>query len=382
MPGKAKTTRNPVMEKAEAFISQHHGTTSPHLEAYKALLGEYGKLFAKFDRVLTISDKYGAQLKETTHKLNDALSHINQLKDIFLPICMFCKKIRIDDNYWERIESYFAKHIDIAFSHGICPDCAREKYGGIITGTKLREKLFGNVAEESKQRAQNIPSEDLALSTMKDILADPSMKSAPFYDDIRQFSEKYRKLLVRLNKIVVISDSYQAQLRALNTSLEMTARTDMMTGLSNRWDMFERIEIERSRAERHGRPFSLVLMDIDFFKQVNDTYGHEAGDRVILETAQMLRENIRKEDLCARWGGEEFLVLLPETGLPRAVQTGERFLDEARRRVVRCDDHEIRFTMSAGVTESRKGLSVDDCIREADRGLYAAKEGGRDRLMA
>ena len=121
-----------------------------------------------------------------------------------------------------------------------------------------------------------------------------------------------------MGKILLISDGYQARLMDLNTRLNLLAHTDGLTGLSNRQDAMEKLEAESSRAERHGGRFSVVIADVDDFKLVNDTLGHEAGDRLLSHLGRVFRSTMRREDTCARWGGEEFLFLLPETAvLPR-----------------------------------------------------------------
>jgi diguanylate cyclase len=136
-PRKEKAVvKDTVVQKAEEILSLHSGEAALLYSKFKDLLHDYEKLLHKLDKVITISDKYQVQLKEKTDQLNAALAQLNQLKKIILPICMFCKKIRTDADYWQQIESYFAEHIEVMFSHGICPECMKEKYGAFLANRK------------------------------------------------------------------------------------------------------------------------------------------------------------------------------------------------------------------------------------------------------
>lgn len=120
-----------------------------------------------------------------------------------------------------------------------------------------------------------------------------------------------------MQKILLISDGFQQRLIDMNAGLEVLAHTDGLTGLSNRADAMEKLEAERSRAERHGGTFSVIITDVDDFKTINDGWGHDAGDMMLIALARTFRSILRREDTCARWGGEEFLFLLPETARRR-----------------------------------------------------------------
>ncbi len=174
---------------------------------------------------------------------------------------------------------------------------------------------------------------------------------------------------------------YEAELRDLNRRLEAAARADWLTGCANRRGMIERIECEINRARRSGNPFSLVMFDIDLFKRVNDTWGHEAGDRVLVRIVEAVLERVRGQDVLARWGGEEFLVMLPETN-----SKGAMIVAEDIRRVVESLRTEVgsgcvSVTISLGVVEYSLGTSIDDAIRQADQCLYEAKRQGRNRSV-
>jgi diguanylate cyclase (GGDEF)-like protein len=163
--------------------------------------------------------------------------------------------------------------------------------------------------------------------------------------------------------------------------LERVARTDPLTGLANRRDMIERIELERTRCLRSGRPFALVMADIDQFKSINDQHGHGVGDRVLIEVARRLRVRVRGQDTVARWGGEEFLLLLPDTDLAGAAALSEQLRATVAGSPCQVDGLQIRLSLTLGVCQFRAGMSLDDCVQVADEALYAGKHAGRNRVV-
>ncbi|WP_019558348.1 diguanylate cyclase [Thioalkalivibrio sp. ALE12] len=159
--------------------------------------------------------------------------------------------------------------------------------------------------------------------------------------------------------------------------LERSAQVDELTSLWNRAHIERLFEAERARTERYGEPFSVILLDIDHFKAVNDTWGHSAGDRVLRQFADLLRQNLREVDAIGRIGGEEFFVLLPQTPVTQAQGVAR----DLQARINAFDFETVgRRTASFGVTEYRPGESRVDTFDRADQALYAAKENGRDRI--
>ena len=173
-----------------------------------------------------------------------------------------------------------------------------------------------------------------------------------------------------------------AALAAAYARVEEMARTDALTGLANRRAATERLEQEVLRSERTKRPVGLVLIDADDFKKVNDTRGHDCGDALLVALASLLRSSLRQIDLAARWGGEEFLVVLPETGQEGAVVIAEKLRAAAAALAVPCAGGEVRFTVTLGVAVFLPGGSpVADCLRRADEALYRGKREGKDRVV-
>ncbi len=162
--------------------------------------------------------------------------------------------------------------------------------------------------------------------------------------------------------------------------LRILSMRDHLTGLYNRRVFEAMLEVEARK--RTLSPFSLLLIDLDDFKGINDTFGHGAGDAVLVSVAKMLRLSFRKADVTARYGGEEFAVLLPEAALDSATRTAERFRRNLAAEPLGCDDGTIRPTVSVGIAtvSDRTGLDVARMVEEADRALYRAKSGGKNRV--
>ncbi|MCK2183381.1 sensor domain-containing diguanylate cyclase [Halomonas getboli] len=163
--------------------------------------------------------------------------------------------------------------------------------------------------------------------------------------------------------------------------LRQLSDSDALTGLANRRKLLARLDEEISLSNRHATPLSLVMIDLDHFKAINDTWGHLQGDAVLRELADCCRMLLREEDLLARLGGEEFALLLPLTSQGNAAQLAERL-----RRVIA--DHHFegvgsgRITVSLGITEHRVGDARDNLLQRADASLYRAKHRGRNRVVA
>jgi diguanylate cyclase (GGDEF)-like protein len=170
-----------------------------------------------------------------------------------------------------------------------------------------------------------------------------------------------------------------AELEEANRQLAVSSRTDALTSLPNRRGFTEAAEQELVRAVRAGEPWTIAMADLDWFKQVNDRHGHAAGDIVLTEAAAVLRRSLRAQDLVARWGGEEFILLLPSTdsaGAVRAAETVRRAIGSHR------FPHGVTMTISVGIAQHVPGDSLDTTIAVADRALYRAKIEGRDRVVS
>jgi len=173
-----------------------------------------------------------------------------------------------------------------------------------------------------------------------------------------------------------------ANLAGINAQLERLATTDPLTGLHNRRYLQKALDFEVARGQRAEHPFCLLMMDIDHFKRVNDTYGHAVGDRVLVTVAQILQENLRNIDLRARWGGEEFVVLLLDSEPASGLEVAEKIRSVLEQTSVEVGlDEPVRITISIGVACSpTHGVDEQKLFAHADAALYRAKEDGRNRV--
>lgn len=163
-------------------------------------------------------------------------------------------------------------------------------------------------------------------------------------------------------------------------ALRQIASTDLLTGLLNRRSFSEIVERETARSRRGGHPLTLVLGDIDFFKRINDSYGHAAGDHVLLNVSNLLQGAVRDYDCVARWGGEEFVVLLPDTDITLAAHIVERLRELVATSNQSFEGQTIPITMTFGVTQFVAGENWHAIVARADEALYRGKTEGRNRV--
>jgi diguanylate cyclase (GGDEF)-like protein len=177
---------------------------------------------------------------------------------------------------------------------------------------------------------------------------------------------------------------FLASARSLNDRFgreEEASRTDALTGLPNRRGFLEAGDGTLVRSRRSGRPVSIVLSDLDHFKRVNDSLGHAAGDATLKAVAVAIRGVLRAQDVAARWGGEEFILLLPDTGKEGAVRVAESVREAVSAIAVEHEGGRIEITLSLGVAEHRPERNFEETIAQADAALYQAKQEGRNRVV-
>jgi diguanylate cyclase len=220
------------------------------------------------------------------------------------------------------------------------------------------------------------------LSVLKDVIQQR-------VDIIRQKMEEFRdseeeRLKTAEGKVKLLSDRLsrmEKESSTLRKRVEQERRlslVDPLTGISNRLAYDERLEQEYARFKRYGAPLTLCVWDIDRFKQVNDTYGHQAGDKVLCIISKVLKQQVRQTDFVARYGGEEFILILPETNQEGAC----KMADTLRKSVEQCEFHfreePVPVTVSCGISQFREGDTPEEVFARADKALYQAKKGGRN----
>jgi len=190
---------------------------------------------------------------------------------------------------------------------------------------------------------------------------------------------QYQSALQRSNDQLAQTN---ADLREAQKKLEIAARTDPLTQLSNRRDMLEKLEYERVRHKRTRQSFSLILCDIDDFKDINDNHGHDCGDLVLTGVSDIMRSMLREQDRLARWGGEEFLLMLPETKAHDASLVADKIRDAICTHTFFYTDLKLSVSMTFGVSAfGAYEKSLDECIKEADLALYHGKSQGKNQVV-
>jgi diguanylate cyclase (GGDEF)-like protein/PAS domain S-box-containing protein len=181
--------------------------------------------------------------------------------------------------------------------------------------------------------------------------------------------------------VCLIGFSDLTEQKQIEDQLRETATTDALTGTLTRRRLLELADHEWSRAHRYTRPVCLVLLDLDFFKSINDRFGHLVGDEALRRVGAVLRASLRREDWVGRFGGEEFAIVLPETRIEAASGSMERVRAAIEAIDLEVDDERVPLAVSAGVVAMRTGESIEDALQRADEALYEAKATGRNRVV-
>lgn len=197
-----------------------------------------------------------------------------------------------------------------------------------------------------------------------------------------QVPVRYLNMIVPLLALGLVSYYFRLASTDAEHRLERMASTDPLTGLMNRRSMSARMKEEEARHLRTGAPFSLILADVDHFKRINDAHGHAAGDRVLASVAGLLHQSLRTQDAASRWGGEEFLLLLPDTDLAGAEELASRLRRDVQRNLNELPGMPEGLTLTFGVAAYAPVESVDACLKAADDALYRGKAEGRDRVVS
>lgn len=223
-----------------------------------------------------------------------------------------------------------------------------------------------------------------------DQLSNPMNLQLPghIYTEIDLVIDGFRTMQASIQKHITHQDALvmerTQQLEDAMASLKQLSITDGLTSCFNRLLFNERMPAEMQRANRYNRPLSIVFCDIDYFKKVNDQYGHSVGDTLLIAFAQTLRQELRAEiDWVVRYGGEEFLVILPETSFEAALEVAQRMRHQVEQGILLnlSDGQQLKITASFGVAEKEPGDTVETLVQRADQCLYLAKAQGRNQVQ-
>jgi diguanylate cyclase (GGDEF)-like protein len=260
----------------------------------------------------------------------------------------------------------------------VCPTC--ERVVGLAEGELNEPNIVSHCPLLAKGKAedQSIPLTHVAvplrlgertLGTLNLMITDQHYTITDSHD--------------RLLRTIAGQFSAAIERSRLFEHVQQLARTDSLTGLLNRRQFMESADRELERSRRYRRDLSVIMLDIDFFKKVNDTYGHLVGDQVLQAVAAKCRANRRQADLIGRYGGEEFVILLPETNNARAMLAAERLRGEIGNSPIHTDAGPVRITVSLGIaTLEGQDLRLDTLIDRADQALYLSKQTGRDMVSS
>lgn len=204
-----------------------------------------------------------------------------------------------------------------------------------------------------------------------------------------QYSTEFKlRLIYSFLTVTALSSLYEySRNKSYKHALELSdkyqqlAHFDTLTQLSNRRDALHIFKREQARAIRNNQPLSIILCDVDHFKKINDQFGHNAGDEVLKALAKLFTDNMRDQDCVARWGGEEFLFILPNTDFKNAYVFADKIKNKIQRHIINYEDKNISMTISMGVEQFKSTQTIDEVINTADKYLYQAKDAGRNQIF-
>jgi diguanylate cyclase len=204
-----------------------------------------------------------------------------------------------------------------------------------------------------------------------------------------ELEDKYRRLLVDFQRLEADYEKAKQELKIRDVELQAVlaqtnevTNTDVLTFLPNRRKIIVELQEEVIRSNRYGTPLSISILDIDHFKKVNDTYGHTTGDETLRSVAARLRDHIRHPDIIGRYGGEEFLIVLPNSEVKAAADQASRLCQQVRTMQIEANNHVLSVTISIGIAQFRVGQeNWEGFLHRADEALYKAKGSGRDQWV-
>ena len=260
-----------------------------------------------------------------------------------------------------------------------------EKFFPIVVTDWMMPKMNGLKLCEAIRKKKSTGYVYIILLTARESKDDIVKGLKAGADDYLCKPFNHAELLARINTGIRLL-KLEKSLKKANEEIRVISITDPLTGIYNRGYLEEHLAQEIKRARRYKRSLSLIMCDIDFFKKVNDTYGHQAGDQVLKEFVQSINDLIRNDiDWVARYGGEEFIVVLPETDSENACLVAERLRDAVSGKEIKFQKKKISITVSLGVSGFDPSMpdnnnSHESMIKQADKYLYQAKQEGRNRV--
>ncbi|MGH2582690.1 MAG: GGDEF domain-containing protein, partial [Anaerolineales bacterium] len=268
-------------------------------------------------------------------------------------------------------------------------NAAYRRFFGIDSEKAIDWSLLDNVIEKDRERvrakiASLRAAQPVAISQQQNKRHDGSLRWME-WTDRGMFNERSELIEIQaVGRDIDEEVRLRKQLEENLLKMEAQAMTDPLTGLLNRRAIMEHAEAEWQRSQREMRPLSLLLIDVDHLKDMNDTYGHFAGDLALTHLAELMRAGMRRYDWLGRWGGDEFLLILPGTELDEARTIAERLRTRVQQNRLMIEGRPIDLRMSLGVAalaiSDSAGDSLEQLLARADKALYSAKQAGRDKV--
>jgi len=259
---------------------------------------------------------------------------------------------------------------------------ARTEFDGLFRNLQREHKTirsdldFGLEDQPRRYSCLFIPVEDGGIL----FLGEPVLTSFDLPEKYQRLLQNFQRVNAELKETQQALGRKQTELEAVIAQANEVSHTDALTLLANRKQIIADLQRQVMFSERYQEPFSISMLDFDHFKEINDTYGHAAGDEVLRFVALQLRDHVRLPDLVGRYGGEEFLVLLPNSTVKAASEQAERLCSQVRTTPIVCGKLVIHMTISIGIAQYRiHQENWEQLLERADRALYQAKMNGRDR---
>lgn len=349
-------------------------------------------------------DRIGARLRQLAHRLEMTAADDAEIRSGLLELLRLLLRniddLVLDDKWLAGQIEMLREIIDAPPNPRNIDDAGRRlkdliykqsqlKHNLVETQRHLRQMLAGFVdqlarfSESTGAYHDRIGSCAQRIAEVNDISA-----IGPLLDEVMQETrsmqdeaQRSRDELIATREQARLAEERIAKLQEELDEASRQMRHDQLTGTLNRRGLEEVFEKEAARAQRRGSTLSIGLLDIDHFKKLNDTLGHHTGDAALVHLANVVRKHLRPQDVLARFGGEEFLILLPETETDDAYRALIRLQRELTREFFMADQQKIVITFSAGVTPLGSGESFDAAMKRADAAMYQAKQAGRNRVM-
>ena len=323
------------------------------------LIGAYGKIPDVFTTILgNCAMLYSATLSYLGSQRFYQQATTHKFWAIVVALCapVFAWLTLVDPNYPLRVQVFSLVMVAILLAHTrLLYRSANINYFARIAAVVLGIQIFFLL----------LRTVTLAMDNAIQGVLDPSVMQV-----VHLMAYAFAGLLMTVSQVLMASERMRAEFEHLATH-------DQLTGALSRTVVIEACEQELERRQRHGRELSLMMMDLDNFKTINDTHGHLVGDRVLIDFVKQVTQQLRRPDRLGRFGGEEFVLLLPETPLDEALQVAERIRVNIQKNQI-----EPRYTVSIGVaTASGQNPTIDQLVAQADAALYRAKKAGRNRVV-